>query len=94
MEFIHEPGIFYANDQTGKRIAEVTYQAFENNQSLVLDHTFVDDSLRGQGIARQLVDQVVALARANHQTILPLCTYASALFARDDQYQDVWRREN
>lgn len=53
MEFIHEADRIYANDEKGRLVAEITFPKV--NGVPVIDHTFVDDSLRGQGIAGKLV---------------------------------------
>jgi uncharacterized protein len=75
-------------DQDGKRIAEMTY-ARRDASVIVIDHTFVDPGLRGQGIARQLLDAAVAWARANKASIAPECSYARAAFARDASIRDT-----
>lgn len=43
-----------------QRIAEISY-VWRSEHQIVANHTWVDDSLRGQGIARQLLDVLVAL---------------------------------
>lgn len=91
MDFTHEPGRFYANDDTGRLQAEVTYQLIDDGQAFAIDHTFVDPSLRGQGIAAQLIREVVDLARTEGKTIEPLCTYARHAFATTPEYADVLR---
>lgn len=45
MEFRKEPGRIFATDETGKLLAEVTFP--EREGGAVINHTFVDDSLRG-----------------------------------------------
>ena len=56
MEFQREPGRIYAMNGE-KLVAEVTFP--ERDGVAVIDHTFVDDSLRGQGVAGQLVRAAV-----------------------------------
>ncbi|WEV54609.1 GNAT family N-acetyltransferase [Leuconostocaceae bacterium ESL0723] len=89
MELTHEPGRYYAADDQ-ELLAEVTYQTTNNGQTLAIDHTYVNPKLRGGGLAKQLVDTVVNQARGNHQTVLPLCSFAKMLFDRfPDLYADV-----
>ena len=52
MEFQRETGRIYA-ERDGQLIAEITFP--EEDGVAVIDHTFVDGSLRGQGVAGQLV---------------------------------------
>jgi len=55
----------------------------------IIDHTYVSDELRGQGIGEQLVLRVVEAARKEGRTIIPLCPFAKAQFDRHEDYQDV-----
>ena len=47
MEFLEEKGRIYAVDANGKLLAEVTFP--DDGNTAVIDHTFVDESLRGRG---------------------------------------------
>ena len=54
MEFTKEKSkIAYYNEE-GKILAEVTFPAVNKN-TVNINHTFVDESLRGQGIAGKLM---------------------------------------
>ena len=56
MEFTKEKSkIAYYNEE-GKMLAEVTFPAVNKN-TVNINHTFVDESLRGQGIAGKLMQQ-------------------------------------
>ena len=57
MNFIEESNRIYCKDSQGKVIAEVTFPDIRYHV-VNLDHTFVDDSLRGQGIAGKLMENV------------------------------------
>jgi Predicted acetyltransferase len=72
----------------GRRIAEMTYTR-TNPSLVVVDHTFVDPSLRGQGVARQLQDAMVAWARENQTKVVPVCSYVKVQFDRDASIRDV-----
>lgn len=91
MEFQHEPGRYFLEDDAGTLIAEVTYQPIDDGQNVVIDHTFVDPSLRGQGVAGQLVAAVVNEARTTGKKIEPLCTFARHEFDTKPEYADVLR---
>lgn len=60
-----------------------------NRALLMIDHTEVDDSLRGQGAGRALLDSLVAWARENNQKIIPVCPFAKAQFDKDPSLGDV-----
>ena len=75
-------------ERDGRHIAEITYQ-YQNEATIVADHTWVDNSLRGQGVARQLLDILVAFAREKQLKIVPVCSYIETAFETDTQYADV-----
>lgn len=52
----------YAVMENGEAVAEITYQPL-GEESLVIDHTFVSESLRGQKVGEELVRAVVDQAR-------------------------------
>ncbi|WP_439590254.1 GNAT family N-acetyltransferase [Hydrogenophaga sp.] len=72
----------------GRRIAEMTYTR-TNPSLVVVDHTYVDPSLRGQGVARQLQDAMVAWARESATKVIPVCSYVKVQFDRDASIRDV-----
>jgi predicted GNAT family acetyltransferase len=74
--------------QDGQRIAEMTYRR-AGGQLAIIDHTEVLPSLRGKGVARQLLDAAVQWARDNHMKLGATCSYAVLQFARDKSIQDV-----
>nr|WP_010306420.1 GNAT family N-acetyltransferase [Kurthia senegalensis] len=90
VEFLKEEGRFYLENE-GEMVAEITFTQ-PNDEFFIIDHTFVDDSLRGQGIANKLVLAVVEKARAEEKTIIPLCPFAKGQFERIPEYADVWRK--
>lgn len=49
-EFNDRKGTFYIEDGN-KRLAEMTY-VMAGDTKMIIDHTEVDDSLRGQGIVK------------------------------------------
>lgn len=73
--------------QEGKRLAEMTYTVAGSR--VIIDHTTVDDSLRGQGIGAKLVRGAVDWARADNVKLMPLCPYAKSVFDKTPDYSDV-----
>lgn len=80
-------GAFFIEEK-GQRIAELTYGRTSAGVANI-DHTEVDTSLRGQGVARQLLDAAVRWARETHTQLSATCSYAAAQFARDSSLSDV-----
>ncbi|MFW1755147.1 GNAT family N-acetyltransferase [Acinetobacter wanghuae] len=58
-------------------------------QTMIADHTWVDPLLRGEGLARQLLDALVSFAREKHLKIIPQCSYVDVIFRRDPSLADV-----
>ena len=86
MEFQKETGRIYA-EKDGKLIAEITFP--DENGVAVIDHTFVDDSLRGQGVAGQLVRAAVDQIRQEGRKARPVCSYAQTWFDRHPEEADL-----
>ncbi len=57
MEFKHEKSRIFLNNEEGKTIAEVTFPETSDN-TVDINHTFVDGSLRGQGVADKLLSEL------------------------------------
>lgn len=78
----------FIENEEGKIVAEITFvQA--GTSKVIIDHTFVDESLRGQNIASKLVASVVEVMREQDKKIVPLCPFAKAEFVRKKEYQDM-----
>ncbi len=73
--------------QDGKRLAEMTYTVAGTR--VIIDHTQVDDALRGTGAGKKLVAAAVEWARAENQRLLPLCPFARSVFDKTPEYSDV-----
>src|SRR5512133_3006248 len=86
-EVLHEDGRFYVA-QGGRTLAELIYEMDANGRA-VLEHTQVSDELRGQGVARRLVDAAVEWARETGTKLVPVCPFARAIFLRDHALSDV-----
>lgn len=75
MEFIKEENRLYKTDETGKVIAEVTYPETAPGV-FTIDHTIVDPSLQGQGMAGKLVQAAVDDIESKGGTVAATCSYA------------------
>lgn len=80
-------GRFYV-EVDGKTEAEMTYSN-AGNDKFIIDHTEVNDSLRGKNVGYQLVNAAVKYARVNNLKIIPLCPFANAIFKKNSDLQDV-----
>jgi hypothetical protein len=73
--------------QDGKRLAEMTYSVAGSR--VIIDHTRVDELLRGKNVGAQLVRAAVEWARAENVKLLPLCPFAKSVFGKTPAYADV-----
>ncbi|MBY0536595.1 MAG: N-acetyltransferase [Chitinophagaceae bacterium] len=91
MEILHKDdgkkGAFYV-EQHGIQVAEMTY-VWAGATKIIIDHTEVDESLKGLGVGKQLVEKAVMMAREKGLKIVPLCPFANATFKRMKEWQDV-----
>ena len=69
-------------------VGELTYSRVTPTR-IVAAHTGVDDSLRGTGVGKALVERLVADARNEGTTIVPKCSFVRALFKRNPQWSDL-----
>ena len=73
--FITENDRIYLPDEDGNILAEITFPETSEGQ-FTINHTFVDGSLRGQGIASQLVQAAVDEIERRGGTVAATCSYA------------------
>ena len=71
-------GAFFV-EREEDRLAEMTY-ARVTPKLVIIDHTLVDERLRGLGVARRLLDTAVAWARSTGTKLAATCPYAKAQF--------------
>ena len=69
-------------------LAEMVY-TMPSPDKMIIEHTEVDDSLRGKNVGYQLVNTAVEYARANHLKIIPLCPFAHSVFDKKPELADV-----
>lgn len=80
MEYIVEKHRIYVVDD-GEEVGEVTFP--ESDGVYVINHTYVDDRLRGQGIAAELVRQAVEEIERRGGRVEATCSYALLWLARN-----------
>lgn len=80
-------GKFYIG-QDGKILAEILY-SISTPGKMVIEHTEVDNALRGKNIGRELVGYAVAYARTNHLKIVPVCPFARSIINKTPEFRDI-----
>jgi Predicted acetyltransferase len=87
MEFISEENRFYLEDENQILIAEVTFLI--KDDTLIINHTFVNPDYRGKQLGQQLIKKVVDKAEAENKKIEPLCSFAQREFEKNEAYQHL-----
>ena len=82
-----ENEVYILNDE-GDEIAYITFPKVKDNV-VVINHTFVDDSLRGLGIAGKMMDRVYSIIKQSGRKALLTCSYAIKYFEKNEDKQDI-----
>lgn len=88
MDFKYEKNRIYLENEKGECVAEVTFPQLSENE-VNINHTYVDRSLRGQGVADKLVKELAAYLRKNNKKAISTCSYAVGWFKSHPEFDDV-----
>ncbi|MBH1941393.1 N-acetyltransferase [Mobilitalea sibirica] len=86
--FEHEKNRIYMVDEDNQMLAVITFPTHSDN-TVIIDHTYVSPSLRGQGIAGKLMEETVSHLRENNLKARLSCSYAREWFQRHPECNDV-----
>ena len=75
-------------EENGDILAEISFPA-EGYDTVDICHTYVNDALRGQGIAGKLMECAVNEIRRTNRKAIPTCSYAVKWFEQHNDYVDV-----
>ena len=73
--YITEKNRIYLPDENGKVLAEIVFEKVDE-KTYDIKHTFVDDSMRGQGIGSELVEKAITYLTAKWYKVTASCSYA------------------
>ncbi len=88
MNFQYESNRIFAKDEKGQLIAEVTFPD-AGDEVVNINHTFVDPSLRGQGVASILLDKAYEVIKRQNKKAVLSCSYAAVWFDRHPECKDI-----
>lgn len=71
-----------------KVMGEVDYP-YINDNTVNITHTFVDQSLRGQGIADKMMNEVFKYLRKKNIQVKCTCSYAISWLEKHSEYHDL-----
>lgn len=73
-------------DDEEQALAEIDFPAMEEDPGTVeITHTYVDESLRGRGLAGKLMTRLIAYLERNQLKAYPSCSYAVDWFAKHSE---------
>ncbi|MGL4597736.1 MAG: GNAT family N-acetyltransferase [Bacteroidia bacterium] len=75
-------------EEAGKILAQMTY-VWAGNTKIIIDHTEVNDQLKGQSAGKQMLAKLIDFARDKKLKVMPLCPFAKSVFDKVAAYQDV-----
>jgi predicted GNAT family acetyltransferase len=83
-------GVFFVEVEH-ERLAAMTYSLSPG--IMIIEHTEVDDKLKGKNVGYQLVSQGAEWARSKNLKIIPLCPFARSVFKKKKaEFMDVWKQ--
>ncbi|MDY0023810.1 MAG: GNAT family N-acetyltransferase [Candidatus Izemoplasmatales bacterium] len=88
MEYIYEENRIYSKREDGLLLAEVTFPA-RDDKRVDVNHVYVDESLRGKGLASELMLLAYEYIKNKNLLIVAKCPYAISWFKKHEQYQDI-----
>jgi uncharacterized protein len=80
-------GMFFI-EQDEEIVAELVY-SWQGKDRIIIEHTEVDDVLKGKGAGKELVSKSVEFAREKGIKIVPVCSFAKGVFDKTKEFQDV-----
>ena len=79
---------FYIGENSEEILAEITFFP-EGKDKIIIDHTYVCNPMRGQGVGLQLLISVVEYARQENMKIIPVCPFAKKVMTQNKEFYDV-----
>ena len=81
----------YYNENQEKK-GEVTFPLISED-TVEINHTFVDSSLRGMGMAGKLMEAAAREIRQSGKKAVLTCSYAVKWFGSHQEYQDILKKD-
>ena len=88
LKLIYENNRIYSKREDGLLLAEVTFP--ERDATRVdVNHVYVDESLRGQGVASDMMLEAYNFIKGKSLKIVAKCPYAISWFKKHHEFQDI-----
>lgn len=77
----------YVYEKDEQTLGEITWTLL--GDVMVMDHTFVSPTLRGEGVAKKLLDQAAEFARGKGYKMEAVCSYVVTALEKSSEYDDI-----
>lgn len=92
MNFTYEAHQIYVKNEKGETTVLATFP-FIKEGVVNVNHTYVDPSMRGQGVASLLMHEVYKHTKQLGYKVVATCPYAVVWFKRNKDYNDILDQE-
>ncbi len=83
--YITEENRIYLPDENWNVLAEIDFEKVDE-MTYNISHTFVDDSIRGQGIGSELVEKAITYLTEKWYKVSATCSYAK----KSERIKQYW----
>ncbi|KRM00257.1 GNAT family N-acetyltransferase [Liquorilactobacillus satsumensis] len=89
-----ESAFDYYRAQTDKNpVAHIGFRLINHEQTYVVEHTWVAEEARGQGLAGRITKDFLDQVAAQKKKVLPLCPFTRAFFEKNPEYKSLLAKE-
>lgn len=88
MNFTYTQDRIFLQSDHNTTLAEVTFPAIDEH-TVNINHTYVDDSLRGQGVAGKLMEAAAEQLKVQNKKAVLTCSYAVKWFEKHPEYKNL-----
>ncbi len=90
MKIEHKKDAIIMVNERGEEIAALEYREVNNVYHLM--STYVNPAYRGQGLAGELMEEMIALLKEKDAKISPVCGYAVKYFSLHPEFKELLDR--
>ena len=92
MQYTYKHDELFVLKEDGHYLIHATFPLYEEGV-VNIDHTYVDPSLRGQGVASQMMHDVMKYLKDQHLHVVATCPYAVVWLKKHKEYDMMVRHD-
>ncbi|HJC03699.1 MAG TPA: N-acetyltransferase [Candidatus Ligilactobacillus avistercoris] len=74
-------------DDQGQRIGEIGWHMIDDDQTYVIERTWVDPNHRGTAIAAEMTKKLLDKITTENKKFIPLCSFTEHFLDKEPQYR-------